>query len=95
MRFCWFFILFSVLFLTVDFVVAVNNYNLKVNIVLDKNGTACQTGVLEVVLDGMSVNMRHFPRRVPLQTPTPVANGPSTAGAPSTDGNTPSRQSQQ
>lgn len=70
-----------------------NNYNLKVNIVLDKNGAALQTGVLEVVLDGMSVNMRHFPRRAPLQTPTPVANGPATTATASTNGNTPSRQS--
>ncbi|XP_067052161.1 NEDD4-like E3 ubiquitin-protein ligase WWP1 isoform X1 [Acropora muricata] len=75
------------------------NYNLKLNIVLDKNGSPCQTGVLEVVLDGMSVNMRHFPRRGPSQTPTPVANGPSSSGAasgtPSPNGHPPnSRHSQ-
>lgn len=72
-----------------------NKYNLKVNIALDKNGTLCQTGVLEVVLDGMSVNMRHFPRRPPHQTPTPVANGPSTANTLPVNGGTPSRQTQQ
>ena len=77
-----------------DFVVIVNNHNLKVNIILDKNGTPCQTGVLEVILDGMSVNMRHFPRRVPTQTPTPVANGPATAPRTgSQNSTTPSRQS--
>lgn len=73
------------------------NYSLKLNIVLDKNGTPCQTGVLEVVLDGMGVNMRHFPRRAVLQAPTPIANGPSTAAAgssSSTNGHPPSRQSQ-
>lgn len=72
-----------------------NKHNLKVNILLDKNGTPCQTGVLEVVLDGMSVNMRHFPRRLPHQTPTPVANGPSTANTLPVNGGTPSRQTQQ
>lgn len=73
----------------------VNNHNLKVNIILDKNGTPCQTGVLEVVLDGMSVNMRHFPRRPPSLTPTPQPNGPVAAAPRTTNGNTPSRQSQQ
>ena len=75
-----------------------NDHNLEVNIILDKNGTPCQTGVLEVVLDGMSVNMRHFPRRVPVksQTSTPVSNGPATAArTASANGNTPSGQSQQ
>lgn len=72
-----------------------NNHNLKVNIILDKNGTPCQTGVLEVVLDGMSVNMRHFPRRPPSLTPTPQPNGPVAAAPRTTNGNTPSRQSQQ
>ena len=62
---------------------------------MDKNGASCQTGVLEVVLDGMSVNMRHFPRRPPSQTPIPVANGPSATGTASTNSNTPSRQSHQ
>lgn len=71
------------------------NYNLKLNIVQDKNGASCQTGVLEVVLDGMSVNMRHFPRRAPQHTPSPAANGPSTAVSAATNGHTPSRQSQQ
>ena len=75
------------------------NYNLKLDVVLDKNGTPCKTGVLDVVLDGMSVNMRHFPRRGPSRTPTPVANGPSSSGAgtvtPSPNGHTPnSRHSQ-
>lgn len=71
-----------------------NNHNLKVNIVLDKNGSPCQTGVLEVILDGMSVNMRHFPRRAPAQTPTPVANGPATTPRTASQNNTtPSRQS--
>lgn len=73
----------------------VNNHNLKVNIILDKNGTPCQTGVLEVVLDGMSVNMRHFPQRPPSLTPTPQPNGPVAAAPRTTNGNTPSRQSQQ
>lgn len=74
-----------------------NNHNLKVKIILDKNGVPCQTGVLEVLLDGMSVNMRHFPRRAPSQTPTPVANGPAVTPPRTTltNGNTPSRQSQQ
>lgn len=72
-----------------------NNHNLKVNIILDKNGTPCETGVLEVVLDGMSVNMRHFPRRPLSLTPSPHANGPVAAAPRTTNGSTPSRQSQQ
>ena len=75
--------------------VLVENCNLKLNIVLDKNGASCQTGVLEVALDGMNVNMRHFPRRAPQHTPSPAANGPSTPGSAATNGHTPSRPSQQ
>lgn len=74
---------------------AVNNHNLKVNIILDKNGTPCETGVLEVVLDGMSVNLRHFPRRPTSLTPTPQANGPVAAAPRTTNANTPSRPSHQ
>ena len=73
----------------------VNSHKLTVNIILDKNGIPCETGKLEVVLDGMSVNMRHFPRRAPSLTPTPHANGPVAASPRTTNGNTPSRQSQQ
>ena len=75
---------------------AVDNYHLKVCIFLDKNGILCQTGVMEVVLDAMRMNMRHFPRRLPHQTRTPVANGSSTYNYTlPVNGGTPSRQTQQ
>ena len=75
---------------------AVNKYHLILSIVVDKKGILCQTGVLEVVLDGMRMNMRHFPRRLPHQTRTPVANGSSTyIYTLPVNGGTPSRQTQQ
>ena len=74
--------------------ISVNNLTLKLDILLDKNGSAYQTGELQVVLDGMSVNMRYFPRRLPQQTTTPVANGPASANTSVGDGNTTPRSSQ-
>ncbi|KAK3734003.1 hypothetical protein QZH41_009848 [Actinostola sp. cb2023] len=40
-----------------------NSCNIQVPIMLTKNGTKVQTGDLDIVLDGLTVNVRHFPRR--------------------------------
>lgn len=59
-----------------------SKHSLKLQITLDKNGTSVNTGEIELLLDGVTLNIRQYPRR---QRPTP--NGPTSAA----NGNTPSR----
>lgn len=58
-----------------------NACKVQLPIVLNKNGSKIQTGDLDIILDGLSVNMRHFPRR----------SGNATSNGLAVDGAGPSR----